>query len=70
MVSSEMLLSDTDWIMPFIFHTDASDKQLGAVISHNNKPIAFFSIRLSKPQGNYTTNDKDLLAILERIKQL
>ena len=43
---------------------DASDKQLGAVISHNNKPISLFSRRLSNPQRNYTTTKKELLAIV------
>ena len=64
MVSSETLLSCLDWTIPFTFHTDASDKKVGAVISHNNKPIKF-----SKPQHNYTTTEKDLLAIVECIKQ-
>ena len=43
MVSAETLLIYPDWIIPFTVHTDASDKQLGAVISPNNKPIGFFS---------------------------
>ena len=52
MVSTETLLSYPDWKLPFTFHTDASDKHLGAVISQNNKTIAFFSRRSSKPQLN------------------
>ena len=58
-----------NWNMPFEVHTDASDKQLGAVISQNNKPIAFFSRRLSKSQRNYTTTEKELLFIVEYLKQ-
>jgi hypothetical protein len=51
MVSSrETLLNYPDWSKPFDIHTDASDKQLGAGISQNRKPIAFFSQRLSKAQ--------------------
>ena len=42
MVSAKMLLSYLDWKIPFISHTDAYDKYLGAVISHDKKPIAFF----------------------------
>ena len=42
MVSAETLLSYPYWILPFIVNTDASDKKLGAVIIHNNKPITFF----------------------------
>ena len=61
MVSAETLLSYTDWKMPFTVHTGAYDKQLGAVISHNKNPIHFFSRRLSKPQCNYTTTEKELL---------
>ena len=44
MVSAETLLSFLDWKLTFTVHTDASDKQLGTVIIHNNKHIAFFSI--------------------------
>ena len=58
MVSAETLLSYTDWKLTFTSHTDDSDKQLGAVISQNNKPIAFFSVKLSQPRRNYTTTKK------------
>ena len=39
MVSADTLLNDTDWKITFTVHTNASDKQFGDVISHNNKPI-------------------------------
>ena len=52
MVSAETLMSYPDWKPTFIVQTDASDKQLGAVISKNNKPIAFFSRISRKPQRN------------------
>ena len=41
MVSTETLLSYTDCNISFTVHTDASDKNLGAVISQKNKPTAF-----------------------------
>ena len=65
MVSAEMLLSYPDWKIPFTVHADAYDKQLGAVISYNNKPFAFISIIFIKPECNYTKNEKELLAIVE-----
>ena len=45
MVSAEKLISYLDWKLPFTVHTDASDKQLICVISQNNKPIDFISIK-------------------------
>ena len=65
MVSDDNLLSYADWTIPFTGHTYASDKKLVAVISQNNKPIAFFLIILSKTQCNYTTNKKEMLAIFK-----
>ena len=69
MVSKETLLTYPDWSIPFTVHTDASDYQLGAVISQNDKPIAFFSRKLNSAQKNYTTTEKELLSIVECVKQ-
>ena len=40
-VAEETLLNYPNWTEPFTVHTDASDKQLGAVVSQDGKPIAF-----------------------------
>jgi len=69
MVSKEVILAYPDWTQPFVIHTDASDFQLGAVISQNNKPIAFFSRKLNSAQRNYTTTEKELLSIVECLKE-
>ena len=64
MVSEETLLIYPYRKLTFTVHTDASDKQLSSVISQNNKSIAFFSRRLSRPQRNYTTTYKEPLVIV------
>ena len=69
MVSKEVILAYPDWTQPFIMHTDASDFQLGTVISQNDKPIAFFSRKLNSAQRNYTTTEKELLSIVECLKE-
>ena len=58
MVSQETLLTYPDWNYPFDIHTDASDVQLGAVISQQGRPIAFFSRKFNIAQLNYTTTEK------------
>jgi len=69
MVSKETLLTYPDWSILFTVHTDASNYQLGALISQNDKPIAFFSRELNSAQKNYTTTEKELLSIVECVKQ-
>ena len=69
MVCKETLLTYPDWSKPFDIHTDASDFQLGAVISQEGKPIAFFSRKLNRAQKNYTTTEKELLSIVECVKE-
>ena len=69
MICKETLLIYPDWNKPFDIHTDASDYQLGAVISQEGKPIAFFSRKLNNAQKNYTTTEKELLSIVECIKE-
>ena len=69
MLLKETPLNFPDWSKPFDIHTDACDKQLGAVISQERKPIAFFSHQLSKAQQIFTTTEKELLSIVECLKQ-
>ena len=68
-LSRETLLAYPDFSKPFEIHTDASDYQLGLVISQNNKPIAFYSRKLNPAQTRYTTTEKELLAIVETLKE-
>ena len=46
-ISRETLLAFPDFNQAFEIHTDASHTQLGAVISQQNKPIAFYSRKLN-----------------------
>jgi len=46
-VSRETLLAYPHFDKPFIIHTDTSHTQLGSVISQNDKPIVFYSRKLS-----------------------
>ena len=55
MVTAETLFSYPDWKIIFAVHTNASDKQLGAVISQNIKPIALLSKILRGLKCKYTT---------------
>ncbi len=43
--------------------------QLGAVIAQDNRPIAFFSRKLSKMQQKYSVTKIELLAIVETLKE-
>ena len=62
-------MSYQDFNLPFKIHTDASHTQLGAVISQNNKPIAFYSKKLQPAQRQYTTTEHELLSIIETLKE-
>jgi hypothetical protein len=53
----------------FKIYTDASSKQLGAVITQENRPIAFFSWKLSTTKRKYSVTKIELLAIVETLKK-
>jgi RNase H-like domain found in reverse transcriptase len=58
-IAFQVLLKYPDFSMPFDIYTDASDYQLGAVISQNEWPIAFYSRKLNSAQINYTIMEKE-----------
>ena len=68
-VSKETLLTYPNFAIPFEIYTDASKTQLGAVICQDNRPIAFYSRKLNPAQTRYTTTERELLAIVETLKE-
>jgi hypothetical protein len=64
-IARQVLLKYPDFTKPFDIFTDASDYQLGAVISQEGWPIAFYSRKLNNAQRNYTTMEKELLSVIE-----
>jgi len=50
----KVVLAYSCFSKPFEVYTDASTLQLGAVITQENRPIAFFSRKLSGAQSKYT----------------
>ena len=50
-------------------HTDAGTFQLGTVIIQKVKPIAFYTEKLTYDQQRYTVTDRELLIIVETLKE-
>jgi len=68
-ISRETLLVFPDFNKTFHVYTDASDYQLGGVIVQDNKPLAFYSRKLTDTQKKYTTGEQELLSIVETLKE-
>ena len=68
-IAKDTLLAFPDFNKPFVIHTDASKIQLGACISQEGKPIAFYSRKLNPAQTRYTTTERELLSIVETLKE-
>lgn len=68
-VAEDAMLHYPNCNQPFRIHTDASDYQMGAIISQNGRPVAFWSKKISTFQKKYPMTDQELLAIVECLKQ-
>ena len=70
-ISRETLLAYPTLSKPFVIHTDASKVQLGAIhTKQDNKPIAFYGKKLNPTQVNYTTTERELISIVESLKEI
>ena len=68
-IAKETVSAYPDFSKPFEIYTDTSSTQLGAVITQDIRPIAFFIRKLSKTQQKYSVMEIELLAIAETLKQ-
>ena len=68
-IAHQVLLKYPDFSKPFEVYADASDYQLGAVITQNSWPVAFYSRKLNSAQHIYTKMEQELLSIVETSQQ-
>jgi len=73
LLTSEPLLQYPDFTKPFVLTTDVSNEALGAILSQGpigrDLPIAYASRTLVNAEKNYSTTEKELLAIVWGSKQ-
>ncbi|KAG0436772.1 Retrovirus-related Pol polyprotein from transposon 17.6 [Dictyocoela muelleri] len=71
-ISNALPLKLPNFNKPFILYTYASIFALGAVLTQEydsiDTPIFFFSRKFSQPEINYTTTEKECLAIVSAVK--
>jgi hypothetical protein len=68
-IARDVVLAYPDYLQESEIETDDSSKQLCAVITQGNKPIAFFSRKLTEMQRCYSVTVIELLAIVETLKE-
>jgi hypothetical protein len=67
-LAHETMLTYPEFDKPFVIYTDASELQIGGVVTQNDKPLGFFSKKLNDTQKCYPVTEQELLAIVEMFK--
>ena len=69
-IAKDVVLAYPDYSQGFEIYPHSSKFQLGAIITQNNRPLAFFSCKMKTAQQKYSMTEQKLLAIVETLKEL
>ena len=67
-VEKQQELTLPNFNQPFKLYTDSSDNAIGAVLVQGDQIVRLFSAKLTGGQKNYTTVEKEMLAIILSLK--
>ena len=68
-ISKEQVLQLSNLDFPFEVQTDASDKALNGVLVQEGHPVAFESRKLNGAEQHYSTDEKEMTAVVHCLQQ-
>ena len=68
-IAKDVVLAYPDYSQGFEIYTDSSKFQLEAIITQNNRLLAFFSCKLNTVQQKYSVTKQEPLVIVETLKE-
>ena len=68
-LTTPLVLGLPDFTQPFVVECDACGIGLGAILSQNNRPIAYYSEALKGTSLTLSTYEKEMLALVKSVRK-